>query len=47
MVLNESMHFVRVSWLMNANVNTFYTCIALSYHAYIKFRHDVFGNREI
>ena len=31
MVLIESMHFVRVSWLMNANVNTFCTCIALSY----------------
>ena len=39
MVLNESMHFVRVSWLMNANVNTFCTCLALSYHNL----HKMFG----
>ena len=31
MVLNESLHFVRVSWLMNANMNISCTCIALSY----------------
>ena len=47
MVLNESMHFVRVSWLMNANVNTFYTCIALSHLSLHKIWHDLFGNREI